>query len=104
MIREVISGDIEPGDFIIISSSYGHDFGFYRGTGLDTIQFYSIRYLALKLNQPELKWPVDYQGGRYKKYRVAKYDPQLITEPGLKEKVEKSIEHIRQSGILPIKY
>lgn len=101
---ECKSGIIEPGDLIVVGSGYDQELGFFKGPGRGTIQYYNARYLAYKLQRPEVKCSVSYIGGSYARSRVAKYSPDLVTDPKEREYLQKAIEHIRQTEIVPIKY
>jgi len=104
MKAQIKSGEIEAGDFIISGGNYGHEFGFYRGTGRGTLQYYSVRYLSCKLENPKVNWSISFMGGNYGYKRLAKYHPDLITDQELRKEVDRAIEYIRQSKILPVKY
>jgi hypothetical protein len=93
----------QAGELIIVGGNYGNEIGFYRGLGSNTIQYYTplaITHCVPKGNKP---W-TSYIGGQYKNSRVARYHPDLVTDPKEKEELEQALEIIRENNILPVKY
>ncbi len=92
----------QPGELIIVGGNYGQEIGFYRGLGQNTIQYYTPRAIThcAKSNKP---W-TSFIGGQYKDRRVARYHPDLVTDPKEREELEEALEIIRERNILPVKY
>lgn len=93
----------EPGELIIIGGTYGQEIGFYRGLGQNTIQYYIPRAITHCVPRNEKPW-TSYVGGHYKNRRVARYHPDLVTDVKEREELEKALEIIRETKILPVKY
>ena len=93
----------EPGELIIIGGNYGQEIGFYRGLGQNTIQYYIPRAITYCVPKGEKPW-TSYVHGQYKNRRVAKYHPDLVTDVREREELEKALEIIRETKILPVKY
>jgi hypothetical protein len=93
----------QPGELIIVGGTYGQDIGFYRGLGRNTIQYYTARAIVHCTKRGTKPWTSSV-GGQYKDNRVARYHPDLITDPAQKEELEEALEIIKEKNILPVKY
>ncbi len=93
----------QPGELIIVGGNYGQEIGFYRGLGNNSIQYYIPRAITHCVPRGQKPW-TSYISGNYKDRRVARYHPDLVTDPREKEELEKALEIIREKNILPVKY
>lgn len=95
----IISGDINPMDFVIIATDSNLELGFYVGRGpTGTFQYYTFWSLStifknyqssgvlIKPNKAYINSP--------HKWRIAKYSPELLTEEK-QEEYYKSIEALK---------
>lgn len=93
----------QPGELIIVGGTYGQEVGFYRGLGSNTIQYYTPRAITHCVPRNQKPW-TSYIGGQYRDRRVAKYHPDLVTNPTEREELEQALEIIKEKNILPVKY
>lgn len=93
--------EIEPGDFVVYSSENNLYYGFYKGPGAGTIQILNP-YSIVHANNNGGKPKVDAIFGQSKNRRVMKSHPDFITKE--RDILEKAIEIIRETNILPVKY
>lgn len=93
--------ELEPGDFVVYSADNTIYYGFYRGTGKDTIQILNPWQIVYSYEN-NCKPRVDYIYGIIKNYRVILSHPDFVTRD--RENLEKALEIIRETKILPVKY
>ncbi len=93
----------QPGELIIVGGNYGQEIGFYRGLGQNTIQYYSVLSITHCVPKGRKPW-TSFIGGQYKDRRVARYHPDLVTNPEDKKELEEALEIIKEKNILPVKY
>ncbi len=93
----------QPGELIIVGGNYGQEIGFYRGLGQNTIQYYIPRAITHCVPKGRKPW-TSFIGGQYKDRRVARYHPDLVTNPEDKKELEEALEIIKEKNILPVKY
>lgn len=93
----------QPGELIIVGGTYGQEIGFYRGLGSNTIQYYTPRAITHCVPKGNKPW-TSFIGGNYRDRRVAKYHPDLVTNPAEREELELALEIIKEKNVLPVKY
>jgi hypothetical protein len=97
MTRTHISEQLKTYDFIIIAENSTLVLGFYLGRGKNnSFQYYHLWTLSNHYNK-------NYEGKLYKsyfnsynEYRVAKYHPDCIENPEVKELYDNAIQVIRK--------
>lgn len=93
--------EIEPGDFVVYSSTNELYYGFYKGIGKGTIQLLHPNCIV-HAHKNGGKPRVDAIFGQSKNWRVMKSHPDFVTRD--RENLEKALEIIRETKILPVKY
>jgi len=93
--------ELEPGDFVVWSSTNNLYFGFYKGMGNGTIQVLHPNAIV-NAHKNGGKPRVDSIFGQSKNWRVMKSHPDLVTKN--RQWLDQSIEIIRETKILPVKY
>ena len=96
----VISGDVNPMDFVTIATDSSLELGFYVGRGPSgTFQYYTLWMLNMIFDHYQQNGKIDRKV--YKSYinsphkwRIAKYSPELLTEEK-QEHYYKSIEVLK---------
>ena len=93
--------ELEPGDFIVWSSTNNLYFGFYKGMGDGTIQVLHPNAIV-NAHKKGYKLRVDVIFGQSKNWRVMKSHPDLVTKN--RRYLDEALEIIRETKILPVKY
>jgi len=92
---------IEPGDFVLYTKENNIYYGFYKGTGNDTIQVLNPHNI-IWCYKNKLKPKVEPIFGQSKNWRIMKSHPDFVTKD--RETLEEALEIIRETKILPVKY
>jgi hypothetical protein len=93
--------EIEPGDFVVYTNQNNLYYGFYKGRGKDTIQVLDPSVIVW-CHEHDTKPKASPIFGQSKDWRIMKSHPDFITNN--REKLDRAIEIIRETKILPVKY
>lgn len=93
--------ELEPGDFVVYSAENCIYYGFYKGIGQNTIQILNPWQIIHGYDH-NCKPKVDPIYGQSKDYRVMLSHPDLVTKN--RESLDRALEIIRETKILPVKY
>ena len=93
--------ELEPGDFVVYSSENNLYCGFYKGMGNGTIQVLHLNSI-INAHKNGGKPRVGSIFGQSKNWRVIRSHPDFVIRD--RENLEKALEIIRETKILPVKY